>query len=306
MGYQILSFGEILFDVFPDKHRLGGAPFNFASHLHGFGQDIIFLSRIGIDDYGREIEDLLEKQNFPQKHIQLDHSRPTGHVQVTLDKSGSAEYEIVREVAWDYIILNKKLKNRLKKNPDLVYFGTLAQRSPQSRDTLQQIMTAIPEDCKVMCDLNLRQNFYSIEILHDCFVHSDILKLNEDELNVVKDLFVPLKDEKEFARWLLTKFNVTKLCITRGKDGATLYADGHPHDMKTAKALSPEQIADTVGAGDAFASILALGVLSGWSPRVILERASAFAAEICTISGALPTDPSFYTTFAIEHNLQSL
>ena len=302
MSARILCFGEILFDIYPDYKKLGGAPFNFAWHLHHFGHRVGFVSRIGQDALGLEILQHLERHRFPTELLQIDAEWPTGQVHVTLDAHGVPDFTIVENVAWDRIAFDAAVQQFLRDGVDLIYFGSLAQRHAVSRQTLQRILDSAPAGTLVFCDLNLRQKFYNREILQEAFARSQVVKLNEDEFAVVQQELGFRSPEAQAATALVQAYGLRTLCLTRGAHGSTLFLP-HGRVDRTGDALSKriahdepqsDEALDTVGAGDGYAAVLAHGLLEGWSPETIIDRASRFAAALCQIPGAAPEEAEFY------------
>ncbi len=290
LNKKITSIGEILFDVYPDYKKLGGAPFNFIYHINKITGDANFVSRIGSDDDGKEILSFLKKENIDQKFIQVDDERRTGIVKVLLDENKTPDFVIVKNSAWDNIKTNSEIKF-LADNSDLIYFGTLAQRSETSRNTIQSFWG---RDTKYFCDINLRQNYYSEKIIEDSLINSDVVKLNIDELKIANNFFIKQNfDLESVAKKLKEKFFIDLLCITSGDKGSTIF---YRDDMNVYS--SPvHDVVDTVGAGDSFSSILCIGYLAGWDIEKINKTASEFASEIVKVEGALPKDESIYNKY---------
>ena len=288
---DIISIGEILFDCYPEYKVLGGAPFNFIYHIWQLSGKGKFVSRLGEDDLGREILERLEKENFDTSFIQKDKNHKTGVVQVKLDENKIPEYIIEENAAYDFIEYKNKLENHAKSEAGLIYFGTLAQRNNISRETIQKISGG---GSKVFYDINLRQNFYTNEILETSLKNSDVVKLNEDELKVVNNLLIEGDyDFVQTSQEVIKNFGIDLLCVTLGEEGAVLFKKGEINKHRHAV----ENIVDTVGAGDAYSAVLCLGYLLNWNLNKINNLASEFAAEICTIKGAIPGNKNFYNKY---------
>lgn len=296
---RILCFGEILFDVYSDYKRLGGAPFNFAYHLHRFGQQVAFVSRVGDDENGREILATLREQQFPTDFIQVDPEHPTGTVNVRLDERGVPDFTIVEKVAYDFISTEGPVTNFIKSGVDLIYFGTLAQRNSASRTTLFQILEKLRNEALAFCDVNLRQDFYTGSLLKMALDYSDAIKLNEDELTVLKNLLGYDGEESEAASKLMQSFGIEHLCLTKGELGSSIYSASERAQWRTAEA-GPSEIIDTVGAGDGYAAVLAYGLLERAPLADIAREASHFAEALCGISGAIPDGHEFYLKHSIS------
>lgn len=297
MNHRILCFGEILFDVFPEYKQLGGAPFNFAYHLVQFGPQVAFVSRIGQDANGEEILSFLKERDFPTHYMQIDAEYPTGIVQVTLDDQRKPDFEITEGVAYDFIRMEDELSQFDLHSVDLLYFGTLCQRHAVSRQTIQHVLATRPESVRVLYDMNLRQSFYTQEILRQSLLQADIVKLNDDEFACISMLFGLANQEDEAARQLMDTFSLTHLCITKGAQGSTLWEHSQKFDWQNPDDGSL-QVIDTVGAGDSFAAVLAYGILEHWPGERIIRQASQFAAAVCTIPGAIPDEETFYRRHA--------
>ncbi|HET54200.1 MAG TPA: carbohydrate kinase [Ignavibacteria bacterium] len=290
MKLKITAIGEILFDVYPTQKKLGGAPFNFFYHVWKLTNDGKFISRIGNDNEGKEIIEFLEKQQFDTNYIQIDDSVNTGVVNVQLDENKIPAFEIIENRAYDFIEHRPELDELIEKS-DLLYFGTLAQRNETSRNTIR---TLIEKSKKVFCDINIRQNFYTKEIIHKSLQASSAVKLNADELALINDLLIGNDYElKKTAYEIIDKYNLDLLCVTLGSGGSYLFNRKEESFHKT----EVNNIVDTVGAGDAYAAIMSLGYLLNWEIEKTNKLASEFAAEICTIKGAVPTEDNIYNNF---------
>ena len=290
MNNKITAIGEILFDVYPGYKKLGGAPFNFLYHVWKLTGNGTFISKIGDDEEGEEIIKLLGNQEFDTSKIQIDYEYPTGIVNVELNENKIPTFEIVENRAWDFIEFNEEIKNGVV-NSDLLYFGSLAQRNNRSRKTIQE---CVELNTKKFCDLNIRQNFYTEEIIRFSLNKSSVVKLNSDELELVYKLdFNKDSEIEETAKLILDKYNIDLLCVTLGEEGALLFnnkeVSHHKEKVKT--------IIDTVGAGDAYAAMLAIGFLNDWHLEQTNKIASEFSAAICEVKGAIPFDDKLYNKF---------
>ncbi len=282
---MILVVGEILFDVFEKEKQLGGAPFNFAYHLKNFGFPVRYISRIGNDTHGKEILNILEHHHFNIDDIQIDAKYDTGTVIVQLSSSGNPTFHINTDVAYDYINYLPKEHSTLIDMADFIYFGTLVQRSKQGFENIQRFMENRRPDTVCFYDINLRPDCYSEKVILTSLEHADILKLNTQELDECKRIFRFSKNNDAFIHFLMDQYALKIVAITRGDKGSELYTkDGHFQ----AKINRVSSIVDTVGAGDAYSSMLAIGIIKGWEPARILSIASMFASRICEIRGAIP------------------
>ncbi len=289
----IMTVGEILYDVFPAYKRLGGAPFNFSFHLHKLGFHTAFFSRIGDDDNGRRMRDQLQAYGFDAGHIQTDPKHPTGWVDVALDDQGSPSFTITPDVAYDYLSFNKDVEAVLPE-ADLIYFGTLIQRTENGFGFVRKIMERRPPNARCLCDINLRPGCYTPESIRRSLSDCHILKISGDELSELKDRYGRGMADDAFVWKLMADFSIETVSLTLGSRGSALYTDGRRHDIAMDDA---EAAADTVGAGDAYAAVLAAGLLLGWPPGTILERGTRFARAVCQIEGAVPESDDFYDDF---------
>ena len=288
---MILVIGEILFDVFGNEKRLGGAPFNFAWHLKNLGFPVRCISRIGNDALGKEILNVLKHHRFDIDDIQIDDEHDTGTVTVQLSASGNPTFHINTDAAYDYIQFLSKAHTSLLNNADVIYFGTLAQRTKQGAENVRRFLEHRRSEALCFYDINLRPDCYSDKVILSSLEHADILKLNLQELDECKRIFRFLKDNDAFIHFLMDKYALKIVAITGGDKGSGLYTkDGYFHS-KTHRVSS---IVDTVGAGDAYSSIMALGIIKGWEPERMLSMASMFASRICEIRGAVPESREFY------------
>jgi len=290
----IIVIGEILFDHFPEYRRLGGAPFNFAYHLKQMGLPIRFITRIGKDPEGKEILDILRQYRFNLDDVQIDTAHPTGRVTVALDAKGVPVFDIQPDVAYDYLSL-PKIEPASGSNDQrrLIYFGSLIQRTRQGFKTVQKFLSSLSENDKCLCDINLRPGGYNDTIVLDSVKQADILKLNEDELGMIRQITDSDLARSDFVRDLMDRYVLEMVSLTKGDRGSELYIGGERYAAKTETI---GKIADTVGAGDAYAAMVAIGYLKGWDPNRILSIASRFSGRLCTVQGAIPP-LRFYDAF---------
>ena len=288
---MILTIGEILYDIFPEYKRLGGAPFNFAFHVKNLGTPVRFISRVGNDLEGREIINFLQQHNLPIENIQTDNRHSTGKVLIELNGKGVPAFNILPDVAYDYIEFNRSIASLLNTDIELIYFGTLAQRSEYGFKTIQQLLSQRAPVTKCLYDINLRPHCFTKQIIVDSLRQCDVLKLNNEELEILKQIFAFKKSSRSFIEYLMIKYRLEMLSLTKGKNGSELFTL-NKHFQKEPGKLN--NAADTVGAGDAYTAMLSIGYINKWPPEQILEKASEFAARICEIEGAIPIDPNFY------------
>lgn len=294
MSY-IFVIGEVLFDLLPQGKQPGGAPLNFAFHLNGLGNDVHFISRIGKDILGQELLEIMKEWNIDTRFIQIDHSHRTGEVPVSLDKNGTPQFKILEDRAFDYIEEPEFETLVVEAEPSIIYFGTLAQRSPVSRRTINSILKKLSGSCKVFLDLNLRAPYYNTLTIEQSLCHADIVKVSSDELEVLRKVFSDIggKNEMDFVRCLQNKMKIDWICVTMGETGCHSYTCGNNEPL-IQSAFKAESFVNSMGAGDAFSAMLAHGIRKGWPEQEILEKASLFASESCKIEGALPKVKSFY------------
>ena len=291
-GHIIVGMGEALWDVLPEGKKLGGAPANFAYHVSQFGLNSRVVSAVGQDKLGTEILD-----NFREKRLQgiiETVPYPTGTVQVTLDNEGVPCYDIKEGVAWDNIPYTEKL-DQLAHQTLAVCFGSLAQRSIVSRETIARFLDTMPDtpDTLKIFDINLRQSFYTKEILCDSFSRCNVLKINDEELVTVSRLFgYPGIDLQDKCWILLAKYNLKMLILTCGVNGSYVFTPGHVSFVETPTV----QVADTVGAGDSFTAAFTAAIIRGRSVREAHQLAVDTSAYVCTQQGAMPVLPESLTS----------
>ena len=287
--YNIVGVGEILWDLLPTGKQLGGAPTNFAYHVHLLGDNAVIASRIGDDSLGREIRDRLELLGLTDDHLQTDTAHPTGTVAVELDHAGQPQYTIEHSVAWDFFQWTQPWQ-KLAAETQAVCFGSLAQRSEDSRRAIQQFIRAVPPTALRVFDVNLRQSFYSPDILADSFTLANVVKLNEQELPLVaRMLNLPTDGEQAAAGVLLRAFELQLLCVTRGENGCLL--------MTASQAVEhagfPVTVADAIGAGDAFTAALVYHYLRKTPLDRIARAANRHGSWVAAQTGATPAaDPT--------------
>lgn len=291
---KISAFGEILFDIYPDSKNLGGAPLNFIYHINKLIGNGRIISQVGNDPLGREVVEFLDSQGLAADTIQIDTKHLTGAAMVSLDENGVPAFTIEENRAFDSISVDEDVINLVENETKCLYFGTLAQRNKVSRTSLQSLLN---KRTKYFFDVNIRQNFYTEEILFHSLKNADAVKLNLDELKLLHKIF--LEDDFDLhssSKQMMKKFDIEMLAVTKGADGSVLFRGEETDEHKT----EVKNVIDTVGAGDAFAAILCLGYLNNWNLKKINRLANEFAAEICIINGALPKDDKIYEKYKRE------
>jgi fructokinase len=286
--HLVVGVGELLWDLLPTGKQLGGAPANFAYITNLLGEHGIPASRIGSDPLGSQLVQHLSELGLVCQFIQQDAVRPTGTVNVTVDSAGQPCFDIAIPVAWDFLDWTPAWR-QLAGKADAVCFGSLAQRSPQSRSTILNFVRATRPNAARVFDVNLRQNFYSKQVLADSMKLATIVKLNHEELPKVMRLF-DLEDrgQVESAKRLLDFYGLKFVCVTRGADGSLLVTK----DECCQHAGFRVKVVDTVGAGDAFTAALVSGYLRGASPTEINETANRVGAWVASQPGGTPPAPA--------------
>ena len=288
MSQLVVGMGEALWDMLPEGRKIGGAPANFAYHVSQFGLDSRVVSAVGDDELGNEI-----LANFAEKKLECQIEKvpyPTGTVQVELDEKGVPRYDIKEGVAWDNIPFTTSLQELAKKT-DAVCFGSLAQRNSVSRETINRFIDEMPQEEHVLkiFDINLRQHFYSKELIEESIKKCNILKINDEELVIVSQMFGFADiDFKEQCKLLLTKYNLKMLILTCGVDGSYVFAPGEMSFLETPKV----KVADTVGAGDSFTGAFVAAILKGLEMKEAHRLAVNVSAFVCTQNGAMPELPA--------------
>ncbi|PWU03914.1 MAG: carbohydrate kinase [Bacteroidetes bacterium] len=277
--YKVVCFGEILWDVLPDKKMPGGAPMNVAYHLNQLEIPTAMISRVGKDALGDEILKFIESKNLSSKYIQYDEEYSTGKVLATLH-GNEVSYEILQPVAWDYIRANQNVQDLVSKSEYFI-FGSLVARSETSRQTLFQLLEIAP--FKIL-DINLRIPHYDRKVLEYLMQHADLLKLNSAELELISGWYNLMGTEREKMVGIQNKFQLHTIVTTRGEHGAIVLADDNFYEHKGFQV----KVADTIGSGDAFLAAFLSKFINSESPEKSIEFASALGAYVATQNGACP------------------
>jgi fructokinase len=297
----VVLFGEVLADIFPDRTVLGGAPFNVARHLKAFGLNPVIITRLGNDTLRDEVLSIMAKNGMETLGIQLDKSYPTGRVKVHLHEAGH-DFEILPLQAYDFIHPAVARMALLAANPALIYFGTLAQRCPVSERALKTLLRST--DAAKFLDINLRAPWYDKATMLHSLQNTDILKLNNEELEILAEKLELSGSPQNLAKELIKRFCLEQVIITCGAAGAwQMNRQGKVVEIGADNQAG--KLMDTVGAGDAFAAVSILGSLRNWRMARTLERAHAFAGAICEIRGAIPDQTDFYQPFIEEWEIRS-
>ncbi len=287
-SHVVVGLGEILWDMLPGGKQLGGAPTNFAHITTLLGDTGVVASRVGDDDLGREARHTLEKLHLRTANLQLDSQHPTGTVKVQLDAAGQPKFEISEPVAWDFLVWTPDWQ-KLASEADAMCFGSLAQRSPESRRTIRQFVKAARSNATRIFDVNLRQAFFSAEVIAESMKLGDIVKLNDEELPRVMSLLgMDHRDEESSAASLLQKYRLKLVCVTRGAKGSYLTSEAGSHRHSG----YPAKVADTIGAGDAFTAGLVHQYLRGASLAAMNDTANRIGSWVASQLGGTPTPNS--------------
>ncbi len=279
----IVGLGEVLWDVFPDYKRAGGAPANVAFHARQLGNEGIPASRVGADDNGKELLEVLSSNGLDTSHVQRDDVAPTGTVEVAM-KDGEASYTIPANSAWDRLSMTSQWLD-LARRADAVCFGTLAQRDEVSRRTIREFLAQVPAACLKIADINLRPPHYSKEVIEASLDLADVVKLNENEWMEIRRMF-GVSDLKE---WLFTSKKIRYICLTKGGDGAELITP-EAHLIEPVHPVEDSN-GDSVGVGDAFTAALTHHLLRNSPLDVAISAANRYAAQVFARKGATPRLP---------------
>ena len=282
---NILSFGELLYDVYDNTAVIGGAPFNYSlqlSRLIGSDDKLKFITALGNDDYSKDALKFISNENIDSSLIQILDNYETGKATVFLNENKVPDYIIHENAAWDNIEYTENINSALKEKYDVFYFNILSQRNEKSYSTLKQICKNINADYRV-CDVTFRKNYYTKEKIKEALEFVDVLKINDDELAVIKGLFYPsLKNDNEILLKELNKdFNIDYIFLTLGKDGASVFY-GNEYIFNPSSKID---VIDTVGAGDSFCAALSYAILKKLDINNILKFASAVSEEMVQVKG---------------------
>lgn len=284
-GKIIVGIGEALWDVFPSHKALGGAPANFAYTVGQLGFESYAVSAIGNDELGRDMQKQFANRGVKSYLVQSD--KPTGQVLVQLDEKGVPQYEICEDVAWDNIPLTDELKELALKT-DVVCFGSLAQRAETSRQTINAFLALMPNGPEVLkiCDINLRQSFYNKDVLENSFKVANVLKTNDEEIEVIAQLFsYTSQDMLQVCKEIVKEYHLKMIILTCGVAGSYVVTDNNVSFCHTPLV----EVADTVGAGDSFTASFCAALLKGLSIPEAHQFAVDVSAYVCTQNGAMVT-----------------
>lgn len=282
--HLVLGLGEILWDILPGGKKLGGAPANFCYHASCLGADSYMLSGVGDDILGAEILKKLDGLGLRKDYIRVYSGHPTGTVDVVLDDMGIPSYRIHENTAWDNVIFEDGHKN-LALAADAICFGTLGQRSKVTGDTIKRILDISPKDALRVFDINIRQNFYSKEIIGESLNYCNVLKINEEELTLLTGLLgISGGKRREILNRILKDYDLNLIVLTLGREGSILATP----DYISQRDIYDLPVKDTVGAGDAFTAAVVTGLLKNMDIDEINRRASILAGYVCSMEGGTP------------------
>jgi fructokinase len=309
---MILVLGEILFDIFPDQKKIGGAPFNFAYHLKKMGLPVRFISRVGDDKLGVEIKKFLDSHGFNVGDIQTDPVHPTGTVKVSMDGENHG-FTIAADSAWDHLefddhfasLVKGSVKGSVQGSPDMIYFGSLIQRTGHGQELVRRIISEKSRATDLFCDINLRSDLYNQTTIEQSLEACNILKLSHGEAVEISALLsqkgilqatadAPDKIIEELIDEFISIYGIELIILTMGERGSVW---AFPEKKYSARAFPLENIVDTVGAGDSYAAMAAFGRLKKMPVQATMDLAGEFAARICKVNGALPEDDAVYREF---------
>ncbi|MBN1808903.1 MAG: carbohydrate kinase [Planctomycetes bacterium] len=282
----VVGIGELLWDMLPDGRQLGGAVTNFAYHCSRLGANACIASAVGMDDLGKAVFSRLGELGLSRSFVSIDTDHPTGTVDVSLASDGSPEFAIHEDVAWDHIPLSQELLD-LAPSANAVCFGTLAQRSETSRSTITDFLSQTPDGCLWILDINLRKPFFDEDVVVSSIEAAHVLRLSSDELPAVAEFIGAPADVDALFSELFDSFDVSLIALTRGADGSLLANADGACDHKGFQV----DVVDTVGAGDAFTAVVAMGLLAGHDIDTISEYANRLASFVCTCPGGTPDIP---------------
>ncbi|MEI0580730.1 carbohydrate kinase family protein [Brachyspira pilosicoli] len=283
--FNILTFGELLYDVYNDVSVIGGAPFNYSiqlSRLLNNDDKLKFITALGNDKLANNAIDFIKKENIDSSLIQINNNYNTGKATVFLNENKVPDYIIHENAAWDNIEYNEGVENALKEKYDLFYFNILSQRNECSYNTIKKIYNNINSKYKV-CDVTFRKNYYTKEKIKEALEFINILKINDDELYTIKNIFyTSLKNDNEKLLKVLSKdFNIEYIFLTLGAEGASVLYEG----AYIFKPSNKVKVVDTVGAGDSFAAALSYAIFNNLNIRKVLDFASAVSEEMVQLKG---------------------
>jgi fructokinase len=291
MELNIVGVGEVLWDLLPVGTKLGGAPANFAYHAHALGAQSHVISRVGNDDRGREIIRRFQEMGLPDGGIEVDDTAATGTATVEVSGNGLVHFTVQENVAWDFIVATEETL-AICRNADAICFGSLAQRAERSRDAIRQFVAVTPAEALRVFDINLRQQFYSRNVIEESLRLSNVMKLNDDELPTLATMFSISGSTEKQIEQLAQRFRLQVVALTRGPNGSLLYQENSVRQSRWSDYQSHAvKVVDTVGAGDSFTAALVMGLLLRVDLDEINSIANDVARYVCSQAGATPALP---------------
>jgi fructokinase len=281
---KVICIGEVLWDVVGEAEHLGGATFNFAAHLSRLGHQVAFISAVGRDERGERILRAMREIGLSARYVTQISTHPTGAVTVTL-VNGQPRYVLHRPAAYDFPFLTEAQWEELLSQPaDWIYFGTLHQMNPEARRLTAKVLESVP-GARHFYDINLRRDNWEPGLVRDLITQASVVKLNDEEVHEVATVLrQPAGLLEEFCRACAGNYELEAVCVTRGAQGCALLINGEYVEAEG----YPVQVADAVGAGDAFAAAFLHGLGSGWAPLQIADFANRVGAIVASRSGAIP------------------
>jgi len=277
----VVCYGEVLWDIFPTKTKPGGAPMNVAYHLRKFGIDSRMISRVGNDEAGKKLIQLLTEWEIPTDTCQIDKANETGYVLATVLPGNEMSYNIHSPVAWDYITPNAQ-NDKLVSEADAFVYGSLVTRNETSLETLYHLIKKAKFN---VFDINLRQPYYSQEIIEHLLEKCNLLKLNDSELELISTWFsIKDSDEESAVRSIQQKFNIDEVIVTRGAEGAGYYTRSESYSFPAFKVT----VKDTCGSGDSFLAAFLAKKFDNESPECCMKYATGLGAFVASHEGACP------------------
>lgn len=285
MSFRAVGIGELLWDLLPGGKKMGGAPANFAFHARELGSGATVVSRVGNDDLGRELVARIAQLGLNASAVEIDPSSPTSTVTVELD-AGQPRYVIHENVAWENLS-GETAAQKAVEEADVICFGSLAQRREPARSAILKLVGKTPPDALRIFDINLRQHYYSRPVIEASLELANTLKVNDSELPILSEMFGLRGEARAQLQELARSYKLNAIAYTRGAHGSLLWREGEWSDQPGV----PVQVADTVGAGDAFTAAMAAGLLRRWDLDTVNKQANKVAAYVASCAGATPSLP---------------
>jgi len=282
---NIISIGEVLWDVFGDVEHIGGATFNFSAHATRLGHQVALVSAVGEDERGDRALQRAAELGLSDRYVRRVAGYPTGYVTVFVDSAGQPDFTIHRPAAYDLVALeDRDLEELAASNPEWIYSGTLHQMSDNARNVTRRLIEAVPA-ARRLYDINLRKESYTPSLVEELLGRASIVKINDDEVRSVEEMFgQPHGSLEDFCRRAIEGYGLDGVCVTRGKEGCSLLLDG---EYLESPGYSVE-VADTVGAGDAFTAAFLHGLGAGWPGSEVADFANRVGALVASRDGAVP------------------